>query len=187
LPLALVVGLWGHARWARIDTQGRMRALEASTLPAQGAPSSAIDEADLGVTAPRGAALLWCRVLNPNQPVVRQALPGADRHVQRQLPKGEQWEPFTARQRVSTKRPGFVWDASISMPPGIPVRVVDAYVAGGMGSLAAVGVRAAGSWAALPGLAVDMARGELIRFFAEAVWYPTALLPSQGVQWVAGG
>lgn len=28
-----------------------------------------------------------------------------------------------------------------------------------------------------------MAQGELLRFFAEAAWYPTALLPSQGVQW----
>ena len=30
-----------------------------------------------------------------------------------------------------------------------------------------------------------MAQGELLRCFAEAAWYPTALLPSQGVQWEA--
>jgi hypothetical protein len=30
-----------------------------------------------------------------------------------------------------------------------------------------------------------MARGELMRFAAEAAWYPTALLPSQGVRWDA--
>jgi hypothetical protein len=29
----------------------------------------------------------------------------------------------------------------------------------------------------------EIARGELMRFFAEAAWYPTALLPSQGVIW----
>ena len=29
----------------------------------------------------------------------------------------------------------------------------------------------------------DIAEGELMRFFAEAAWYPTALLPSQGVRW----
>jgi hypothetical protein len=29
----------------------------------------------------------------------------------------------------------------------------------------------------------EMARGELMRFFAEAAWYPTALLPSQGTVW----
>ena len=31
----------------------------------------------------------------------------------------------------------------------------------------------------------DVAEGELMRFFAEAAWYPTALLPSQGVHWEA--
>ena len=31
----------------------------------------------------------------------------------------------------------------------------------------------------------EIARGELMRWFAEAAWYPTALLPSQGVSWVA--
>jgi hypothetical protein len=30
-----------------------------------------------------------------------------------------------------------------------------------------------------------VAEGELLRFFAETAWYPTALLPSQGVQWNA--
>lgn len=31
----------------------------------------------------------------------------------------------------------------------------------------------------------ELAQGELMRFFAEAPWYPTALLPSQGVVWEA--
>ena len=31
----------------------------------------------------------------------------------------------------------------------------------------------------------EIARGEFMRFFAEAPWYPTALLPSQGVKWEA--
>jgi hypothetical protein len=31
----------------------------------------------------------------------------------------------------------------------------------------------------------EMARGEFMRYFAETPWYPTALLPSQGVQWAA--
>lgn len=31
----------------------------------------------------------------------------------------------------------------------------------------------------------EVAQGELMRFFAEAAWYPTALLPSQGVRWQA--
>ena len=31
----------------------------------------------------------------------------------------------------------------------------------------------------------ELNQGELLRFFAEATWYPTALLPSQGVRWEA--
>jgi hypothetical protein len=31
----------------------------------------------------------------------------------------------------------------------------------------------------------DAAEGELMRFFAEAAWYPTSLLPGQNVHWEA--
>ena len=31
----------------------------------------------------------------------------------------------------------------------------------------------------------EIARGELMRYFAETAWYPTALLPSEGVRWTA--
>ena len=31
----------------------------------------------------------------------------------------------------------------------------------------------------------EIARGEFMRWFAEVLWYPTALLPSQGVRWQA--
>jgi hypothetical protein len=95
---------------------------------------------------------------------------------------GEQWQPFTSTQQVTTQRPGFVWAGRITMLPGLPALVHDAYLAG-EGIL----------HASLAGLVsiVDMrdtdevARGELMRFAAEAVCYPTALLPSQGVQWHA--
>jgi hypothetical protein len=33
----------------------------------------------------------------------------------------------------------------------------------------------------------DVAEGELMRYFAEAAWYTTALLPSQGMRWEAAG
>jgi hypothetical protein len=33
----------------------------------------------------------------------------------------------------------------------------------------------------------EVAEGELMRFFAEAAWYPTALLPSQDVRWEDAG
>lgn len=94
----------------------------------------------------------------------------------------DQWKPFTSDQRVLTRRPGFVWDARIMMLPGVPVHVHDAYVAGeGILRGAVFGLVAVLNMAGTP----EMARGELLRFFAETAWYPTALLPSQGVRWEA--
>ncbi len=43
----------------------------------------------------------------------------------------DKWKPFTSRQRVVTRSPGFVWDRTVAMLPGLPVRVHDAYIAGG--------------------------------------------------------
>jgi hypothetical protein len=94
----------------------------------------------------------------------------------------EQWRPFTATQRVVTKRPGFLWDARMSMLPGLAVRVVDSYIAGsGLLHAAMLGLFSVAD-ASGDG---EIARGEFMRFAAEAPWYPTALLPSQGVQWQA--
>ena len=92
------------------------------------------------------------------------------------------WKPFTATQRAFTHRPGYFWDARIMMWPGVPVRVRDAYVAGEgilqaavLGLFPVANLRDSG----------ELAKGELMRFLAEAAWYPTALLPSQGVRWEA--
>ncbi|MDD5324799.1 MAG: hypothetical protein PHR71_05765 [Polaromonas sp.] len=95
---------------------------------------------------------------------------------------GEQWKPFTSRQRAVIRRPGFLWDAQVSMLPGLAVRVVDSYIAGkGLLHAAVLGLFTV---ADLSG-GGEIARGEFMRFFAEAAWYPTALLPSQGVRWEA--
>jgi uncharacterized protein DUF6920 len=92
------------------------------------------------------------------------------------------WKPFTSDQVVVVRRPGFDWDGRVAMVPGLPVRVHDAYVAGEgvlhaslLGLVPVVDMRGTG----------EIAEGELMRFCAEAAWYPTALLPSQGVRWEA--
>jgi hypothetical protein len=92
----------------------------------------------------------------------------------------DQWKPFTSDQKVVTQRPGFDWNGRIAMIPGLPVRVHDAYIAGeGLLHASLLGLV---SLAEVRGTD-EMAEGELMRFFAEAAWYPTALLPSQGVRW----
>ena len=66
--------------------------------------------------------------------------------------------------------------------PGPAARVHDAYIAGeGILHASLFGLV---SVANLRGTPRDGA-GELLRCFAEAAWYPTALLPSQGMQWEA--
>ncbi|HWW86480.1 MAG TPA: DUF6544 family protein [Vicinamibacterales bacterium] len=94
----------------------------------------------------------------------------------------EQWRPFTSTQRVITRRPGFDWDARVAMMPGVSVRVHDAYIAGkGTLHAAVFGLVSVVNLHDTP----ELARGELMRFLAEAAWYPTSLLPSQGVYWEA--
>ena len=94
----------------------------------------------------------------------------------------DQWKPFTATQVFTTARPGFVWDANITLFPGVPVRVVDAFIAGeGLLRPTILGLYALGT---VQGTG-EIARGELLRHFAESVWFPTALLPSQGMIWQA--
>lgn len=95
---------------------------------------------------------------------------------------GEQWRPFTSTQRVIPQRPGFDWEGRIAMMPGLSVRVHDAYIAGdGILHASLFGLVSLVNLRGTP----EVAQGELMRFLAEAAWYPTALLPSQGVQWEA--
>ena len=95
---------------------------------------------------------------------------------------GEDWKPFTSDQRVITRRPGFDWEARIAMAPGLDALVHDSYI-GGEGILHAsvFGLFSIVDMRGTP----EVAQGELMRFLAETAWYPTALLPSQGVRWEA--
>jgi hypothetical protein len=90
------------------------------------------------------------------------------------------WSAFTATQHVTTRPPGFVWDATIDLFPWIPVRVVDAYREGeGLLCAKLGGILTV----AHPEPGPDLDEGELMRYLAEAPLYPTALLPGMGVAW----
>ncbi len=121
------------------------------------------------------------RVLRDGQPMVSGARV-RHRGTFNMGATADRWRPFTSDQLVMTRRPGFDWDGRIRMLPGLTVRVHDAYVAGEgilraalMGLVPLADLRGTG----------EVARDELMRFLAEAAWYPTALLPSQGVRWDA--
>jgi len=95
---------------------------------------------------------------------------------------GEQWRPFHSTQQVVTNDPSFVWDGRVRVLPGVHAHVHDAYVDG-------TGILYVAVWGLLPVADIrdtpEIARGELMRYLAEAAWYPTALLPGQGVTWSA--
>lgn len=92
------------------------------------------------------------------------------------------WRSLEATQYVTVSPPGFVWDAEIDVFPLIPARVLDMYKRG-------QGILKARLLSAIPvadaGPSPEMDHGELVRYLAEAVWYPTALLPANGVEWTA--
>jgi hypothetical protein len=92
------------------------------------------------------------------------------------------WRPLTAIEHFSVDPPGFVWDASIRVAPLLTVRVRDSYV-GGTGSMQAriaSLVTVMDQWGRL-----ELNSGALHRYLAEAVSFPTALLPGPGMAWEA--
>jgi hypothetical protein len=92
------------------------------------------------------------------------------------------WQPFEARQVFSAGPPGLVWDARISVTPLGSVWVRDAYVSGNASLRAALfGLIPVATAADGP----ELRSGALQRYLAEAVWFPTALLPSDRLAWSA--
>jgi hypothetical protein len=172
---ALVSAACGTRRWNRA-THDLLRRLEAQRL--RSVPGH-YDARELeGLPAP--VQRYFRAVLREGQPLIASA---ALAHVGTFNigVGGDQWRPFHSRQRAVMRRPGFVWDGSVQMWPGVPIRVHDAYI-DGVGSLSAA-LLGLFTFADRRGEGDELARGELMRFLAEAAWYPTALLPSQGVGW----
>ena len=92
------------------------------------------------------------------------------------------WLPFEAEHRVAPHGIGFVWNARVKIVPLLHVRVRDAYIEGeGSGQVALLSALPVSRASGTPA----MNSGSLHRFLAEAVWYPTALLPSEKLRWDA--
>lgn len=94
----------------------------------------------------------------------------------------DRWAPFTATEDFEVWPPGFVWDARIRLAPLVIVRVRDSY----RRRRGAMLGRAAGLVNVVHQQGTpEMAASTLLRYLAEAPWFPTALLPSAGVSWEA--
>ncbi|MEC4723595.1 DUF6544 family protein [Noviherbaspirillum sp. CPCC 100848] len=170
-----VVGI-GKTKWHAKTNELRAR-LDAARRPMT---SETVDFNTL-TTLPPPVQRFFRTVLKDGQPIVAGAYV-KHKGTFNMSESGEKWYPFTSDQRVVTQRPGFDWDGRIKIMPGLSVHVHDAYVAGdGILHASLLGLFTVADMLDKS----DVAAGELMRFFAEAAWYPTALLPSQGVRWDA--
>ncbi len=92
----------------------------------------------------------------------------------------KRWFDFEAVQHVVPGPRSFIWDARVFMLPLIQLGVADRYVSGrgsskvDLLSIITIAQESGGA---------EMNSGSLHRYLAEAVWYPTALLPGSGVRW----
>ncbi len=175
--LAVVLGaLYGLGAWRwNIATRALIMRLDDAGIAPKTVRYDAAEIANLPAPLRRYFEL----VLTDGQPIIRAADIALKGGFNMSF-EASQWKPFTSEQRVITSRPGFVWNARIRLFPVLPVRVHDAYVAGtGLLRPSVLGLVSLGE---VQGKG-DIARGELMRWLAKSVWYPTALLPSQGIEW----
>ncbi|AFZ01767.1 DUF6920 family protein [Calothrix sp. PCC 6303] len=168
--------LYGSDRW-RSETHSLRAKLTSGRRIVQPKIYDPKEIADLPAPVKR----FFQTVLKDGQPIV--AVVKLSQQGQFNMSETEnKWSPFTATQLVTTQPLGFDWDARIQMAPGVNAFVHDTYLLG-EGSLHAslLGLFTVAKIPSTP----EANQGELLRFFAEALWYPTALLPSQGVLWEA--
>jgi len=90
------------------------------------------------------------------------------------------WKPFTATQHVTVDPQGF--SGTLRYRSSRSYRFTSATSFGAVTVLEEVSL-----YGVVPldraGSSRELNEAELVRYLAEAVWYPTALLPSEGVQW----
>ena len=93
--------------------------------------------------------------------------------------RSRHWLLFEATHVVTPPAARFVWDARVRIAPLLHVRVRDALIDGkGSGEVKLLSFTVSAA-ADTP----EMNSGSLHRYLAEAVWYPTALLPGPALAW----
>jgi hypothetical protein len=98
----------------------------------------------------------------------------------RTSPTQKRWIPFTAEQVFTTDRPGFEWQAKMKILPFMTLNIKDEYFQG-RGSMR--GKLFSKLKIMNESGQEELAQGALMRYLAEAVWFPTALLPGDTLSW----
>lgn len=173
VAVLVMLPLIGEWAW-QAGSAARVRSLSAV---ADQRTAAIVDRTRLA-TVPAIVARFLSRALTDGQPLVATARveQTGDFRV------GDAWYPFRASQRFTVQPAGFVWDARIQMLPVMPVLVRDSYVAGS-GSMRGevLGIYPMVNQSGRR----ELDAGALQRYLAEAVWFPTALLPRDNLRWDA--
>jgi len=140
--------------------------------------ADSIDFADLG-ELPAPVERYFRHVLADGQAWIKTARFSQKGSLRTRI-EAENWSPFTATHLAVPLATGFVWNAKVKTPLATHVRVLDSYTASkGAGRVSLLSVISMASEVDTP----ELNSGALHRYLAEAVWYPTALLPQSGVVW----
>lgn len=156
-----VAVLLGRRRWQRASLV-RRETMRAACLPL---PGKFYDPSEIGAL-PAPVKRYFETALQAGQAMVA-TVRFSQQGQFRLNEKKNIWQPFQASQFVTMQPPGFDWDARIRMAPGVDVWVHDSYLLGA-GSLRAA-VLGLVTVADVRDTAAS-ARGELLRYLAEAAW-----------------
>ncbi|MBT8763563.1 hypothetical protein KFV02_06410 [Desulfohalobiaceae bacterium Ax17] len=173
--LALILAAWiGTVIWDKSTS----RLVETLSASQENHSQDRVNFKELN-SLPEPVARYFRLVLKEGQPIIR-SVKLSQKGEFRTRPTDKKWANMEAVQHFTARGRGFVWDASIRMMPLLTVRVRDTYVKG-QGFMTAklmslITVVDEHDKSELNGAALQ-------RYLAEAVWFPTALLPSQGVEW----
>ena len=160
------------AKWRR-ETDAMIEKLKANTA-ANGETVSFRDFDSL----PAPVAAYFRFALTEGQPLIRTA---EIRHTG-EFRLNNQWTPFASIQHFLADPSGFVWNATMKMNSFINVCVRDSYL-NGRGAMAVKVLSLLTIIDAHDDANLDA--GSLMRYLAELVWLPTALLPSEHLKWTA--
>ena len=164
---------WNRATARTLEQLGRAAS---SRPPGPAATPARYDPTQL-TGLPPPVIRYFTLALTPGQPLVRRVRLTHEGTFARERGR---WVPFTSTEDFTASPPGFVWDARIRMAPLVVAYVRDSYVAGeGVMHGAIAGLATIVDQRGTP----EMGSGALLRYLAEAAWFPTALLPSEGVRW----
>jgi hypothetical protein len=119
-----------------------------------------LDRCGIGETSDRG---WWC----------------IDQRGEMRLSEDGAWLPFEAFEYLASDRPAFVWRASLPLVSKFSFEALDA-LDGRDGRLDA---RLLGVFPVARASGPKAVRGELIRYLAELVWCPTAILTNPALVW----